>query len=356
MRAFTLPRSSSCPALLSVLALLGAACSPVIVGGGAGGGGGDGPSTSSAGTTSGGFSGCADPTPVGLPAAACTPTYAGCGAATSVCLATAHAQGASTFALRLAHVELSRPKSFTSGIVKSVFQSSTAPDLKACDVNGTATFNWLLRFDAAAGTLTVGAGLPLLDPTAAYKFIDGPFQLGGAAFNIAPVTLTAPLGPTCSLDTLGGDVLLPFFGDAAGNTFTILPLRSLRFFDTQVTPDHDCIGVYNAIGLDPANGCAPDDQHPQFIDGGHFDSFMSLETADTILVPPLGQTLCVLLTGDAATYGDGGQPQKCKRNGPGNPIVFQGDWCSSSNQAATAGCADAAQFAGAFAASGTKIN
>lgn len=351
--------------ILPLLALVSAACSTTIIGGGVGGGGGDLPvgssssgviATSSSGsvTTSSGGSACSDATPVGLPSTACTPTSPTCGASSSVCLATAHAHGAPNFGLRMAHIELSAPSSFTNGVVKSVFQNSAAPSSPLCNLSGSATFNWLLRFDTTTGTLVTGAAKPVPDPSAGYTFVTGQVPLGGLTFDVAPVTLSGPLSAACSVESSAGDVLLPFYGDQAGNTYTILPLRRLRFFDTHVTPDHDCIGAFNAAGLDPANNCLPDAAHPGFIDGGSFDAFMVLEDADEMLVGPLGETLCVLLAGDAQTWGDGGNPHKCKRDAA-NHILFQGDWCSATNQPASGGCADAVRFAGSFAASGVAI-
>ncbi|MFT3765513.1 MAG: hypothetical protein QM820_08370 [Minicystis sp.] len=363
MPAFSSPRSSALVA--SLIGLLVSACSNTVIGGstgGAGGSGGDvpiettgtaGSDTTVASSSSGVFGGCANPSPVGLPAAACTPTDPSCGAGSSVCLATTHAQGAPAFDMRIAHIVLSAPKAFTHGIVKSIFQDYTRPHAPTCNLYGQATFNWLLRFDTSAGTLTVGAAKPVPDPATSYAFLHGPVALGDSTFPVAPVTLSASLAPTCGVESSAGDVLLPFYGDVAGNTYTIFPLRSLRFFDTLVTPDHDCIGAYDAAGLDPANNCIADDAHPDFIDGGHLDAFISLEEADTVLIPPLDESLCVLLSEDATTYGDGGHPRRCKRSN--NAIVFQGDWCSATNQPASGGCADAVRFAGSFAASGTTI-
>lgn len=364
LHLLTLPRL-----ILAGLALAGAACSSNVIGGGGGiaGSGGDGSipsSSSSSGTpttsssssgsvsSSSGFVGpCADPTVVGLPPSACTPAAPSCGADKSLCLSTTHAYGAPTFGLRIAHIALTAPKALTQGIVKSVFDGSTAPNQPACNLMGSATFNWLLRFDTAAGTLTTGAAKPVSSPGASYAFIHETLDLAGSAFPVAPVVLSAPLDATCDISSSAGDVLLPFFQDAAATTFTLFPLRALRFFDTHVTPDHDCIGAYDAAHLSPADACLPDDQHPAFVDGGSFAAFISLEDADAVFVPPLSQSLCVLLSGDASTYGTNG---KCKRDA-NNVIVLQGDWCSATNQAATAGCADALRFAGSFAASGVAI-
>ena len=292
----------------------------------------------------------------GLPSSGCTPTTPACGSSTSVCVATADASAAPSFGLRVAHLTLTAPKVFAQGAVKSIFDGSTAESLGQCNLQGSGMFNWLLRFDTEAGTLTTGAARPVSDPFSGYTFMDETITLGATSFAIAPVTLSAPVDAACGLTSTAGDVRLPFFGNLSGTMLTILPLRSLRFFNTHLTPDHNCIGAFNAFGLSPANGCAPDATHPAFLDGGQLEAFISLEDADAVLVPPLGESLCLLLTGDSAKYGSGGGGgANCKR-GAGNAIVFQGDWCSATNQPAAGGCADAVSFAATFAASGTKIN
>lgn len=357
--------SSSSPTLVAALAaLLAAGCSSTIIGGGGGIGGDGGASpdatssssgwmttTSSSGSPTGG--GCSSPTAGGIPPSGCTPVNAACDTAGSVCLATAHAHGAPQFDLRIGHITISAPTALTTGIVKSVFDGSTMMNLPACNLAGGGAFNWLLRVDAAAGAITVGGSKPVQDPAAGYSFVNEVLPLGGAAFPVTPATAPATLGPTCGLMTAPCDVFLPFYGDQAGSIFTLFPLRSLQF-SAAVTPDHDCIGSFNAAGLSPANVCQPDDLHPSFLDGGQLDAFIHLEDADSVLVPVLNETLCVLLSNDPATYADGSSPRKCKRDAA-NQIVLQGDWCSATNAPAGPGCADAMRFSGAFAAQGVKI-
>jgi hypothetical protein len=72
-------------------------------------------------------------------------------------------------------------------------------------------------------------------------------------------------------------------------------------------------------------------------------------------VEALQQSLCVLLSGNAATYGDGGMPSKCKRDAQ-MKIVYKGKWCAMTNMAADAACADAERLTADLAASGVKIN
>lgn len=326
-------------------------------------GGGDSSSSSSAGggtttpttTSPGSGSECSDPTDVGLPASACTPSAAACGTATSACIATADADGAASFGLRMAQITLSKPAALTHGVVKSVFQSAVGQGLQQCNLDGSATFNWLLAFDTAAGTLTTGGAKPVNDPFGGYSFVDETITLGGGSFAVAPLTVAAPVAAACGLTSAAGDVLMPFYGNTDGNMLTIFPLRALRFVATQISPDHNCIGSFNAGALQPESGCAADEAHPAFVDGGQFESFITLEDADAVPVPTLNQSMCVLLSDNASAWGTGGSGATCKRDANG-AILFQGDWCSATNQPATAGCADALRFAGSFAASGTTIH
>ena len=92
-----------------------------------------------------------------------------------------------------------------------------------------------------------------------------------------------------------------------------------------------------------------------FVDGAGVTGFFVLEEADTVEVPMLGRTLCVLLSGPAAGYSDGATPvAHCKRDASGN-ILFKGDWCAETNMTATPACEDALRFSAQFAAVGAKI-
>lgn len=353
--------SSRLSLALAALSLTTAACTLTIIRGGDSGDGGGSVTTTLTPTTITTWSEasgstypptyCTDATPVGVPPSPCTPNDPSCGAHVSRCLAMHNAHGAPEFTLRVAHITLSAPQALKQGIVKSVFDGSTAPQQEACGLHGDGGFNWLLSFDMASGTLTTGGAKPTTNPSAGYAFVNETLTLGGASFSVSPVVLAAPIGPTCGVSSSAGDVLLPFFDGTSSTTFTLFPLRSLRFKATAVTPDHDCIGSYDPTGLDPNNACLPDDAHPAFIDGGAFSAFIALEDADVIEVPVLNESLCVLLSGDSTSYGQNG---RCKRDANDN-IVLQGDWCSATNQPATPGCADALRFEGSFAASGVAM-
>ena len=257
----------------------------------------------------------------------------------------------------MAEIVYTKPTAFTTGVVASILQGSTAPNDTACNLDGSGTISWLLRFDTVAGTLQTGGAKPVASPAGPYTFDDETVAQGTFSFAVHPVTLTAPLSSGCTFDSSEGDVIVPLYQDTTGTSPVLLPLRSLRIHAGTMTADHGCIGRYDAEGLDPANACQPDTLHRSFTTGAAADALMVLEDADKVVIPQLQESLCVLLAGNAAMYGTPGPSgtQVCKR-GANGAILFQGDWCSATNQAATATCADAVQVAATFAAQAVQIN
>jgi len=255
-------------------------------------------------------------------------------------------------------IRFTKPNAFVDGIVGGLIEDTTRPNDAKCNLDGSGMFSWLLRFDLAAGTLTTGASKPSANPAGPYAFIDQTVTLGGTPFHIQPVTLTAPLAGGCSFDSSAGDLLLPVYLDPGGASAILLPLRAVRFSGGELTPDHGCIGRYNAEGLHPWDSClAPYPQPfvPFFLPGAEVDAFMTLEDADKFVVDPLMETLCVVL-GQPATYGTK-NPQGvmvCERDAA-NEIIFKGDWCAATNQPATPSCSDAVRVSASFAAQGVQI-
>ena len=163
------------------------------------------------------------------------------------------------------------------------------------------------------------------------------------------------MSPACGFDSAPGDVVLPIYLDSAATQVILLPLRSLHL-QGAVNGKHDCIGRYNAAGLDPANSCLPDQAHPDFVSGAQADGFTLLEDADKVVIGALNETLCALLTGNTAMYGskDPTGLTVCKRDAS-LAIVFKGDWCAATNQSASMGCADALQMMATFAAQAVTV-
>ncbi len=255
----------------------------------------------------------------------------------------------------MADLSLTAPAAFTKGLVKSVIANGVTPNQPQCNLSGGGTFSWLLELDTVAGTVKTGGAKPVANPALGYAFVDQNYPITGGMLHVAPVTLSAPISAACSTDSSASDLNLPIYLDVMASSLIPLPLHQARFVNLTVSGNHDCIGTYNAVGLDPSGGCLPDAQHPGFFPDAQVVAFINLEQADTVPVSPIGQSLCVLLSGDAATFGDGAQPiSHCKRTNA--KINFQGDWCSATNQPASAQCKDALYFAAGFAASGVIIN
>ena len=301
-----------------------------------------GSTSTSTGATSGG-----DPC---SPAAACPQVP------TSKCIALADNSAAKQFTLRMANLTLTAPPALTKGLVKGVVQNGVTMNLASCNLNGGGTFSWLLQFDTAAGTLKTGGGKPADDPTKGYSFVDATIMQGGKPFKIAPFTTAAPIKGGAFAIAMGQDVIVPVYLDLKASAVVLLPLHKAKLTGT-ISADNNCIGTYNSKGLDPAGGCLADDKNPSFIgiDGkadsdGKLDGYITLDEADTVLVDAVGQSLCVILSGDAAMFGDGKSPAKCKRDAA-MKIAFQGDWCDASNDTA---CKDAVRLQANFSASGVK--
>jgi hypothetical protein len=281
--------------------------------------------------------------------ASCALTAPGCKPDTSECIALADNTSAPVFGLRISNLRLGAPSALTTGVISTVIANSVALDYAACprDTSGTSvfedglgTFSWLLEFDTAAKTLKTGGALPVADPLAGYCFGDP------ARPAVKAVTSPVSIGADGAFSTSTGvDVVVPVYLNASGSSSLTLPIRGLRFEGT-LSPDHNCIGSYNAKGLRPADGCAPDREaglYP-FVDGGSLTGFITVADADATAIADLGgESLCVLIAGKD----DGKSPKHC-------PAGQKGDWCSTTNSAG--GCADAFHLEGTFAASGIGIH
>jgi hypothetical protein len=260
------------------------------------------------------------------------------------------------FGLRIEELDLTAPMALSTGIVGNIVGGSAALDLASCNQSGTGTMSWLLQFDTAAQTLQTGGAKPVSDPTQGYSFDTETIS----GINIAPVTFPGVTpGASGAFSTSAGQSLnLPIFLNATGTSVLILPFHELTLSGT-LSSSNDCIGSYNAAGLDPANSCNPDSTHPLFNDGGQLSAYISLEEADSVIITAANESLCVLLSGNATMYGTpsaaAGGANVCKRDSNGN-ILYQGDWCSTTNAAAASGCSDAVSVAGHFAAGSIAIN
>lgn len=355
--------------LLRALAVIGtlataASCSLVLgIGdptldpaGGTGGKGGSGPGpvTSSQSSVA-----AAAGTGGGEPTYPCTPTDPSCSIVKSDCLAVHDNAGKSSFAIRVAQLDFYQPVAFTGTLEQAAFLASISMNLPKCNLKGSGTFSWIVNVDKTAGTFQVGAAKPPKDPHDGYSYVNENITLSGKTFPIAPAS-----GPM-TLDADGSihpatieNILLPAYLDAAATNLILVPLHKLRVLETKISADQNCVGSYNAAGLKKSNGCLPDVNAgiSSFTIGGKIDGYIDLEEADNIIITSFGlnRSLCVLLSNSAGTYGDGGNPAKCKRDG-GGQIKFNGDWCAATNLPADATCYSAVAFFAGFAGSGVEL-
>lgn len=140
-------------------------------------------------------------------------------------------------------------------------------------------------------------------------------------------------------------------------TAILLPIAGARFPSGYLSASHDCIGRFNAAGLDPAYGCLEENGKPSFVTsgpnlGGDVEGMIVLEDADAMVISSAKLSLCFILTGPDIAYGQKNSTGDtlCKRGANGK-ILFQGNACSTGT-----GCADAVRFAATFAAASVKIN
>jgi hypothetical protein len=309
--------------------------------------------SSAASTSASSSSGMSCP-PLASPPGACLSP--GCPFDATPCLAAKQQWGASVFALRVAHLTVAAPASIANGVLGTVLDGAITPNVQTCNLKGSATFSWLLQFDLGALTITTGGAKPGAGISGPFAFVEEDVTFDASSFHVAPATVAAAFAG-CAIDSsAAADVRLPLYLNAQGSSMILLPLHQLRFSGGFFTSDHSCIGAYNAAGLDPSQGCAPDAQHPLYVDGGRTSGYFALDESDRVTVAPLGESLCLLLSGDPSQYGDLAQPvAHCKR-GPNNDLLFQGDWCAATDQPATPACHDALHFSATFAASGVDLN
>jgi hypothetical protein len=298
--------------------------------------GGDDGGTAAAGNTTGGQ--------------ACAQTNAACTAVKSDCVALVDNSAKTTFGLRMAQLTITKPDILAGPTIGKVVSDAVRMNLQQCRLNGTGTFSWLIEFDTTAGTVRTGGALPQTDPTKGYCFVDTMVD----TFHLEPITITTPLTDGAFSADIG-DLLVPIYlaADPPG-TPIILPLHSTELTQGTVSADNNCVGAYNAAGLDPNNLCLPDAEHPAFLDDANLDAYITIEEADTVIVESLGQSLCVILSGDPGMYGDGMMPNRCLRDANG-AILLEGDWCAGTDSAATAMCKDAFALGAKFSASAVDI-
>jgi hypothetical protein len=286
----------------------------------------------------------------------CAPAAA-CMVADKTCLGLTDNTGKTTFGLRMSELDVVSPMALATGGVAMQVSGAVTQNDTTCNLNGTGLFTWLLQFNTTAGTLETGGGWSA-DPTTGYSFIN----LTSPA--IAPITVMAPIGEGGTFGpTAPQDLTVPIFLAAPTaamiqanmpdlTDIVLLPLSQASITMGTLSTSQNCIGSYNAAGLQPSNSCDPDSTHPQFLDGGKLDGFITLANADNVNISLLMESLCVLLAGP--TYSDMKTPiAHCTKDTTTGAYLYQGNWCSTTNSAG--GCADSVSLSANFAASSVTI-
>ncbi|MDI3286386.1 hypothetical protein [Polyangium sp. 15x6] len=266
------------------------------------------------------------------------------------CIALVDNAGQTEFGLRMSQIIISKPATLAAAsfIGKTVASGVALKDLK-CNLDGSGTFSWLLHFDTTTNTVCTGGAKPVASPADGYTFVNE--MVGG--FNITPIKFTSDLSQGSFEVMEGQDIIVPVY-TAEGGEPILLPLKKARILDGKLSSNNNCVGSYNAEGLDPLNLCKPYPEENQFTfnNAGKIEGYITLEDADAVEVDLAKKSLCALLTGKD----DGATPiAKCARDANGK-IDYKGDWCDATNAAADGTCADAVQLGAEFAASAVKIN
>ncbi len=258
----------------------------------------------------------------------------------------------------MAELAVAEPSALAQGIMPVLLDALFGPNLPQCGPIGGGDSSWLLRFDLAQNTLTMGGGFPPVKPTDPYAFIDAAVIQGSHTYQVAPLTFGLAASGEGLSTTTAQDLYLPMFfpGDADDLSGPeVLPIHSLTATDIVVSPSHDCIGRYDPAIFSTQADCTPTTPNSMYLHGGHLEGYLVLDEIDGVAVQALDKTLCLLITGDNGyEYSDDASPvSHCTRND--GVIAFQGDWCAATNAPATATCFDAVHFVADFAASAVPI-
>lgn len=259
--------------------------------------------------------------------------------------------GVDTFRMRL--INITAPPALAKPVIQSQIVTAAVdlPPDGGCGESGSGLFNWLISVDKAKGTITTGGAPPSPDPWGkGYCFINGTVTGVPVQPTVSPATF---VGNTFSTPPFVGELRIPIFLAPKGEV--ILPIRGGSFHEVALSPDGNCIGAMNQASLTPPNCTDPSptgtNSCSHWHSAGTLGGYITLEEADGVYVQLLGESLCVLLTGDnnMATSGE----QKCSAAGK-----TAGDYCAPTTDGGTGHpCANGDSFwlSAQFAASAVKL-
>ncbi|MCA9644518.1 MAG: hypothetical protein KC492_27695 [Myxococcales bacterium] len=270
------------------------------------------------------------------------------------CLAKADNSSSDVWTGRFSYLKIDKPAALANKLIQEVVvNKGIGLNQEACNETGDGTFTWLIEFDSKAGKLKTGGGYPITDPKAGACFVSIPNS--NPALDVKPAQVDVTVDDQGKFGASVDGVVVPIFLDVAKTKVILLPLHGIDF-DGTFSADHNCVGKYNGDQFTSANLCLPDTTAGEttWTTGGHLKGYITIEEAEEVYIDDLSTSLCAQIAGaDWKGMPDG----KCSdtdawKNGE-RP---EGDWCSTTNAAATADCKDAWALEAGFAASAIKIN
>ncbi|MBI4701437.1 MAG: hypothetical protein HY744_09805 [Deltaproteobacteria bacterium] len=240
----------------------------------------------------------------------CAPTDPSCPALgiASDCLALANNAGKTAFTLRMAQLSVTKPDALAQPFVYGIVSRGVNINLGTCNVSGDGTFSWLLHFDRTHGKLRTGGAKPEQSPAQGYCFDFDP------AAKIAPVEVDVAIAADNSFEAPSVSAIpfiaVPIYTDVQATKRILLPLHQVRITGAKLSSDQNCIGRFNAAGLDPGNNCmpVPDEGVEYFLNDAALEGHILAEEADTVEIAQLGgATLCAVLGGNTKEYTESGK-------------------------------------------------
>jgi hypothetical protein len=274
----------------------------------------------------------------------------------SPCLALADNSGQGTANLRIRKLNVTAPPKLSSAFVQAGVIDKGINLHNICGESGDGTFSWLFQFDTATGDVTTGGAAPDQTPqSTGYCFVNATV----GSNKVAPVKVhtTKNSDGSFSTDTIP-KLFVPIFapGNTAGTYLTIiLPISGAQVKNVTLTNNNNCVGSYNPDAVTPqaGGGCTDDPSScARWNTAGALGGYITLEDADTVFVPQLSESLCVLLTGGVSVDTTDRNEKKCGRDSS-KAIIPKGDFCSTTNKAG--GCQDSFWLAATLAASAVNI-
>lgn len=217
----------------------------------------------------------------------------------------------------------------------------------SCFNGGADSYNWILKVDTAANTITMGGSNVSKDGGTTYQFLNSTvdsanyaticpgFVGNGTTFQLQNATTSITFDSTGntfssnSIDTIN----MPIFN---GDVPLVLPLHNAVAKNVTLSGDKSCIGSWTQ-----ADWCGA--ESAGWTTGGTFLAQITLDDADNIPVQQTGcSTLCSLLVNDPSKQTADGKA--CKKDGTGHVPAY-GDTCVGGT-----GCNNAFWLSATFAA------